>query len=243
MPSDATGRPLCHCFKYTWPLQELSIAPDKRARAIDELLERPEHAEYWALKWTDLLKLRFESLGDKGTWGLYRHVRDSIAANQPFDQFVHGALDRRREHHRIPGRQLLPRLQQSRRGERGHGPNLLRHPAVVRQVPRPSVREVGAEGLLRHDGLLFANDEQTGRPPRRHHRLSHRSRSALGAPEDGRIAYPEVPRRQRRGPHRRPGCPRGPGEVAHIEGESVFRQGDREPALEPPFWPRDHRPG
>jgi len=61
---------------------------DKRARVIDELLDRPEHAEYWALKWTDLFKLRFEALGDRGTWGLYRHVRDRIAANERFDKFV-----------------------------------------------------------------------------------------------------------------------------------------------------------
>lgn len=61
---------------------------DKRSRIIDELLERPEHAEYWALKWTDLFKIRFETLRDKGTWGLYRYVRDNIAGNKPFDQFA-----------------------------------------------------------------------------------------------------------------------------------------------------------
>jgi hypothetical protein len=65
---------------------------DKRAKIVDELLERPEHAEYWALKWTDLFKLRFEQLGDKGTWGLYRQVRDSIAGNQRFDKFVQEIL-------------------------------------------------------------------------------------------------------------------------------------------------------
>jgi hypothetical protein len=63
-------------------------AADKRARVIDALLERPEHAEFWALKWGDLLKNRFDLLRDKGTWGMYRWVRDGIAANKPFDQFV-----------------------------------------------------------------------------------------------------------------------------------------------------------
>jgi hypothetical protein len=62
--------------------------PDKRARKIDELLERPEHAEFWALQWGDLLRMRFEVMRDKGTWGLYRWLRDSVAANKPFDQFV-----------------------------------------------------------------------------------------------------------------------------------------------------------
>jgi hypothetical protein len=31
-------------------------SPDKRPRLIDRLLERPEFAEHWALKWSDLLK-------------------------------------------------------------------------------------------------------------------------------------------------------------------------------------------
>jgi hypothetical protein len=62
--------------------------PDRRARVIDDLLERPEHAEFWALKWGDLLKVRFELTRDKGTWGLHRWIRDSIAANKPYDRFV-----------------------------------------------------------------------------------------------------------------------------------------------------------
>ncbi len=62
--------------------------PKKRARKIDELLGRPEHAEFWAQKWADLFRLRFDLLRDKGTWGFYRWIRDSIAANKPFDRFV-----------------------------------------------------------------------------------------------------------------------------------------------------------
>ncbi len=61
--------------------------PDKRARVIDALLDRPEHAEFWALKWGDLFKLRFEQMRDQ-TWGMYRWLRDSIAANKPYDRFV-----------------------------------------------------------------------------------------------------------------------------------------------------------
>ncbi|MFO0968714.1 MAG: DUF1549 and DUF1553 domain-containing protein [Gemmataceae bacterium] len=61
---------------------------DKRAKVIDALLERPEFAEFWASKWADLFKMRFETLRDRGTWGLYRWLRDSIAANKPYDQFV-----------------------------------------------------------------------------------------------------------------------------------------------------------
>jgi hypothetical protein len=63
-------------------------AADKRAKVIDKLLERPEHAEFWALKWGDLLKIRFDLLRDKGTWGMYRWLRDSVASNKKFNQLV-----------------------------------------------------------------------------------------------------------------------------------------------------------
>jgi hypothetical protein len=62
--------------------------PDKRAGKIDELLQRPEHADLWASKWADLFRLRFDLVGDKGTWGTYRWLRDSVANNKRFDRFV-----------------------------------------------------------------------------------------------------------------------------------------------------------
>jgi hypothetical protein len=65
---------------------------DKRARLIDALLGRPEHADYWALKWGDLLKIRFDLLSDKGTWGMYRWLRDNVAGNKPFDRQVRELL-------------------------------------------------------------------------------------------------------------------------------------------------------
>src|SRR4029077_17047289 len=38
---------------------------DKRARLVDELLERPEYADYWALQWSDLLRVDRQALGPK----------------------------------------------------------------------------------------------------------------------------------------------------------------------------------
>jgi hypothetical protein len=66
--------------------------PDKRHRKIDELLRRPEHADLWASKWADLFRLRFDLVGDKGTWGTYRWLRDSVAGNKRFDCFVREVL-------------------------------------------------------------------------------------------------------------------------------------------------------
>lgn len=61
---------------------------DRRARLVDELLARPEYADYWALKWSDLLRVDRQALGHKRAYGYYRWIRDSLAANKPLDRFA-----------------------------------------------------------------------------------------------------------------------------------------------------------
>ena len=61
---------------------------DKRTRLVDELLERPEYADYWALKWADLLRVDRLQLGHKRAYLYYKWIRDSFAANTPLDQFA-----------------------------------------------------------------------------------------------------------------------------------------------------------
>jgi hypothetical protein len=66
--------------------------PDRRARLVDELLERPEYADYWALKWSDLLRVDRQALGHKRAYGYYKWIRDSVAANKPHDRFARELL-------------------------------------------------------------------------------------------------------------------------------------------------------
>src|SRR4029453_442386 len=61
---------------------------DKRARLIDRLLERPEFADFWALKWADLLRLEERALDRKGAAAFHRWIRESIAENKPLDVFA-----------------------------------------------------------------------------------------------------------------------------------------------------------
>ncbi|MDD4888816.1 MAG: DUF1553 domain-containing protein [Phycisphaerae bacterium] len=68
---------------------------DKRARLIDRLLARDEFADYWALKWGDLLRIKSEypvKIWPKGAATYYRWVRQSIASNMPYDQFAREML-------------------------------------------------------------------------------------------------------------------------------------------------------
>ncbi|PYI87433.1 MAG: hypothetical protein DME26_06190, partial [Verrucomicrobia bacterium] len=60
----------------------------KRARLIDQLLERPEFADFWALKWGDLLRAEERLLDRKGIETFQRWIRQSIAEHKPLDQFA-----------------------------------------------------------------------------------------------------------------------------------------------------------
>lgn len=61
---------------------------DKRARLVDDLLERQEFADFWALKWSDLLRNEEKTLDRKGVQDFHAWIRHSIAVNKPLDQFV-----------------------------------------------------------------------------------------------------------------------------------------------------------
>ncbi len=63
-------------------------APDKQARLVDRLLSRPEFADFWALKWADLLRNEEKTMGPKGVWVFQRWLRDQIAADVPLDEFA-----------------------------------------------------------------------------------------------------------------------------------------------------------
>ena len=60
---------------------------DKRAVLIDQLLDDPDYARFWALKWGDLLSLKEDTLGDHGVRKYYDWLVRSWQENQPFDEF------------------------------------------------------------------------------------------------------------------------------------------------------------
>ena len=62
--------------------------PDKRAKLIDELMQRDEFADFWALKWADLLKIEQRYLDYDGMKVFHGWIRESIARNKPLDQFA-----------------------------------------------------------------------------------------------------------------------------------------------------------
>ena len=66
---------------------------DKRDKVIDELLQSPDYADYFANKWTALLKNRRDDASDiVSNFAFHAWVRDSLLANKPYDQFVRELL-------------------------------------------------------------------------------------------------------------------------------------------------------
>lgn len=67
----------------------------KRAELIDELIDSEEFADYWALKWGDLFRIKSEfpsNLWPNAVQAYHHWVRDSIAKNKPYDQFARELL-------------------------------------------------------------------------------------------------------------------------------------------------------
>jgi hypothetical protein len=63
-------------------------SPDKRARKIEELLAKPEYADWWTVFWGDNLRNNGRVLQPNGAKAFHDWIRASVADNKPYDQFV-----------------------------------------------------------------------------------------------------------------------------------------------------------
>lgn len=71
-----------------------STDPDKRAKLVDQLLERKEFAELWVNKWAELLQVREipNQISKKGMFVYYNWLVDRMQKNTPMDQMVQEIL-------------------------------------------------------------------------------------------------------------------------------------------------------
>ncbi len=79
--------------------------PAKRAKAIEGLLFRAEFADYWALKWCDLLRVKAEfpiNLWPNAVQAYHRWIRDAIRQNRPYDWFARELLTSSGSNFRVP---------------------------------------------------------------------------------------------------------------------------------------------
>jgi hypothetical protein len=72
-----------------------SSDPNKRTALIDRLLQREEFADYWAMKWCDVLRVKAEfpiNLWPKAAQAYHRWIRTAMRENRPYDRFVRELL-------------------------------------------------------------------------------------------------------------------------------------------------------
>jgi hypothetical protein len=65
---------------------------DKRARLIDQLLDRPEYADFWTHKWLDLLRCNRLNLQIKGSHGYRQWLHKRVLDNRPWNEVVRELL-------------------------------------------------------------------------------------------------------------------------------------------------------
>jgi hypothetical protein len=63
-------------------------SPRKREKVIDQLLARQEYADFWAMKWSDLLRNEEKALDRKGVQVYHRWIKAWVAEDQPLNDFA-----------------------------------------------------------------------------------------------------------------------------------------------------------
>ena len=69
--------------------------PDKRRALIERLLQRDEFADYWTMKWSDLLRVKAEfpiNLWPNAAQAYHRWIHTALRENVPYDRFARELL-------------------------------------------------------------------------------------------------------------------------------------------------------
>jgi hypothetical protein len=100
---------------------------NKRAALIDALMKREEFADYWSLKWCDLLRVKSEfpiNLWPNAVQAYHRWIRNSIAENKPYDLFARELLTSSGSNFRVPPVNFYRAIQ-------GHEPSAIAQSAAL----------------------------------------------------------------------------------------------------------------
>lgn len=79
--------------------------PDKRSALIESLFARDEFADYWTMKWCDLLRVKSEfpmNLWPNAVQAYHHWIHDAIRDNRPYDQFARELLTSSGSNFRVP---------------------------------------------------------------------------------------------------------------------------------------------
>ena len=132
----------------------------KREALVDTLIGSPAYSEFWANKFADLLQCNSEILGKKGV--CVPQLDPRPVRLEPPVRCVHPRPDPRQgQHLREPGGQLPAGAARLRQDDRGHLPDLPGRAVQLQQVPRPPLRTLDPDPVLRIRRILRPGGLQT----------------------------------------------------------------------------------
>jgi hypothetical protein len=67
-------------------------SPDKRIRLIDRLLDSPDYPAYFAMRWGSILRNSNLAGATQAAYAFHNWIKDMIARNRPYDEFVRGIV-------------------------------------------------------------------------------------------------------------------------------------------------------
>jgi hypothetical protein len=67
-------------------------SPDKRSKLIDKLLDSGDYPAYFAMKWGSILRNSKLAGADEASVAFHNWLKDQIARNRPYDEFVRGIV-------------------------------------------------------------------------------------------------------------------------------------------------------
>ena len=122
---------------------------DKRARLIDELLARDAYADYWAMKWCDLLRVKSEfpiNLWPNAVQSYQRWIHEALNGNMPYDRMARELLTASGSNFRVPPVNFFRAVQ-------GQGPQPISEAVALtlmgsRIATWPADRRAGTEALF-----------------------------------------------------------------------------------------------
>jgi hypothetical protein len=65
---------------------------EKRTQLVDRLLDSPDYPAYFAMRWGTILRNSQLAGANQASYAFHNWIKDSIARNQPYDQFVRGIV-------------------------------------------------------------------------------------------------------------------------------------------------------
>jgi hypothetical protein len=65
---------------------------DKREKLIERLLDSPDYAAFFAMRWGAILRNSRLAGADKAAYAFHNWIKDSVARNRPYDEFVRGIV-------------------------------------------------------------------------------------------------------------------------------------------------------